>query len=79
VSADFEARAARRRQTWKGGVARSFAEMEDLDLEFWLGATPGERIRAVREMAEDAMSSKEQNGSAERLQRSVGGVRDRRG
>jgi hypothetical protein len=76
VSASFDERAARRRAEWQGGVARSFEEMERHDLEFWLRATPGERIRAIAELAATVAALKGDDG---RLQRSVGGVRPRVG
>ena len=47
------ARAAERRRTWTGGVARSFAEMDAADLAFWQAATPSERIHAVTLLIDD--------------------------
>ena len=72
-------RAERRRRTWSGGVAHSFAEMDEIDLQFWLRATPAERVRAVTELALTIFEPRTNDGSAPRLQRSVGGVRPRKG
>jgi hypothetical protein len=71
-------RAEARRKGWSGGVARSFAEMEEIDLEFWLSATPAERIRAVTELIAQMRWIGGERGPAPRLQRSVGGTRPRR-
>ena len=72
-------RAEARRRTWSGGVVRSFEEMEEVDLEFWLRATPEQRIRAVTELIVEMSWIGGERGPAPRLQRSVGGVRCRRG
>ena len=74
---DRAARAAERRRTWTGGVAKSFAEMEQADLEFWRAATPGERIRAVTLLIEEMCALRGERGPGPRLQRSVGGTRKR--
>lgn len=42
-----EERAACRRANWTGGVARSFEEADAADGDFWMKATPQERLRAV--------------------------------
>ena len=70
-----EQRARIRRATWTGGVARSFAEMEDIDLTFWLSVTPAERMLAMWSLVEDSLSLKGHGGPPPRLQRSVGGAR----
>jgi hypothetical protein len=61
-------------------VARSFEEAEERDLEFWLAATPQERIRGVTELIAEMHAL---TGAADepvpRLQRSVGGARPRKG
>ncbi|HEY8079512.1 MAG TPA: hypothetical protein VIF62_35520 [Labilithrix sp.] len=72
-------RAERRRATWTGGVARSFDEMEEADLEFWLSATPEERIRSVTMLIDEMRAMEGDDGPRPRLQRSVGGVRPRKG
>ncbi len=46
-------RAEERRATWTGGVAHGFVAMEQADLEFWLAATPAERVRAVTLLIEE--------------------------
>ncbi len=79
MSDSFEARAAARRTTWQGGVARSFEEMEARDLEFWLRASPAERIRAVHLLSFEIARLKGDDGPPPRLQRSLGGVRPRVG
>ena len=68
-------RAERRRRTWSGGVAHSFAEMDEIDLQFWLRATPAERVRAVTELIDEMRAMMGEDGPTPRLQRSVGGVR----
>jgi hypothetical protein len=75
---DAASRAARRRAQWTGGVAHSFQEMDEVDLDFWLAITPANRVRAMWSIVEDALALKGQSGPAPRLQRSVGGVRPRR-
>ena len=76
---DAASRAARRRAEWTGGVARSFAEMDEIDLDFWLAMTPEARVRTMWSIVEDALALKGHRGPAPRLQRSVGGVRPLRG
>jgi len=72
-----EKRAEERRRTWRGGVARSFDEMAEVDLEFWLAMTPEDRLRAMWSLVEDQLALQGQNGPPPRLQRSVGGIRTR--
>jgi hypothetical protein len=72
-------RAAHRRATWSGGVVRSFAEAEERDLEFWLAATPQERLRGVTQLIHEMAMMEGARGPSPRLQRSVGGTRPRRG
>jgi hypothetical protein len=74
---DREARAEQRRRNWTGGIAKSFAEMEEADLAFWMKATPGERIRGVTMLIDDMLAMKGERGPTPRLQRSVGGARPR--
>ncbi|GAC1599071.1 MAG: hypothetical protein NVS3B20_21000 [Polyangiales bacterium] len=71
-------RAAYRRTHWRGGVAHSRAEAEEFDLEFWMSATPAERIRGVAQLVEEMGKVVDEHGSPARLQRTVGGVRPRR-
>ena len=74
------ARAARRRREWTGGVAESFAAMEEADLDFWQRMTPEERMGCVFEMWVEQSAPEEPGHEApRRLQRSVGGTRPRRG
>ena len=72
-----EARRARRRREWKGGVARSFEELATTDLDFWLSMTPAARMRAMWSITEDVLALQGDHGPTPRLQRSVGGVRPR--
>lgn len=71
------ARAEHRRRTWTGGVAHSFEEMEELDLDFWLAATSSERMCAVCTLMDELRLLKGDHGPTPRLQRAVGGVRER--
>ena len=75
----LSARATYRRTHWVGGVAGSHAEADEMDVEFWANATPGERVRGVTQLIDEMRTSKEHDGSPDRLQRTVGGVRARRG
>jgi len=72
--AERQARAAHRRDTWQGGVAR-LADMEAMDDEFWGAMSPADRFIAVWE------ASREQYGidteASTGLRGSVGGVRRR--
>lgn len=73
------ARAARRRANLTGGVAGSFAEMEEIDLAQWQELLPAERLEAVFDMwSEQANQTREADEAPARLPRSVGGVRLRR-
>jgi len=56
-------------------VAQSFAEMEQVDLEFWLAMEPADRLRMVWSLVEDSLALQGSHG----LQRLVGGVRPLRG
>ena len=76
---DFEARAAERRKHWRGGVVRSHEEMAARDLEFWAAMTPEQRLAAVFELMEQLRLLGGDDGPAPRLDRSVGGVRPRKG
>ncbi len=71
-------RAEARRRSWKGGVAKSFDEMERVDLDFWLSMSPRERLEMMWSLVEDSLALEGHDGPAPRLQRSVGGVRPRR-
>ena len=79
VADSREDRAERRRLTWTGGVARDAAAMEDADLEFWMAATPAERVRGVTMLIDEMRWMRGERGPSPRLDRSVGGVRPLRG
>ena len=73
------ARAQWRREHWTGGVAKA-ADMEEVDLDFWLSMPPEERLGAVFDMWDEQLSLKDPaHEASSRLQRSVGGVRNRGG
>lgn len=72
-------RAKERCRTWTGGVAHDAAEMAAADLEFWMAATAGERVRGVTMLIDDMRWMRGDLGPGPRLQRAVGGVRPRCG
>ncbi len=72
-------RAAYRRANWVGGVAQSHDEAAELEVEFWMHATPAERILGVTQLVEEMRTLGNPHESPARLQRTVGGVRPRRG
>ncbi len=79
VSANVS-RAAERRRTWTGGVARSPSEMDRISTDFWLAMSPEERIGSVFELWDEQMRLQDpEHEPSARLQRAVGGVRPRRG
>jgi hypothetical protein len=51
--------------------------MEEVDIDFWLAATPEERISAVFELDAELRSLKGDDEDPPRLQRAVGGIRRR--
>jgi hypothetical protein len=78
--ADREQRAAFRRAHWTGGVARGHAEMAVANAEFWRGVSGDDKLGYVFDMWAEQMKLKDPTYEAPaRLQRSVGGVRPRRG
>jgi hypothetical protein len=73
-----ETRANRRRREWTGGLAKSFEELDEIDLDAWLAIEPAKRLAMVFDLWDEQMSLKDpQHEPAARLQRSVGGVRPR--
>jgi hypothetical protein len=74
-----EQRRARRASTWRGGVTKSFAEMEEADWEFWQAMTPEARLRSIWSIVEETLALQGHDGPTPRLQRSIGGVRPRKG
>jgi hypothetical protein len=70
----FEKRAAERRANWQGGVARSWAELEEQGLEFWRTATPSARLDAMWGALVDAWIIKGKNGPPPGFQGSLVGV-----
>jgi hypothetical protein len=71
---DADARAARRRKTWTGGRARSFVELEDKGLEFWVNAEPGAKLQAMWDAIVEAWILGGKDGPPPRLQGSTFGV-----
>jgi hypothetical protein len=70
--AEREARAAERRGTWQGGIAK-LADMEAVDDEFWGAMLPADRFIAVWEASRELYGiDTEASGG---LRGSVGGVR----
>jgi hypothetical protein len=76
---DISERRRAREATWAGGVARSFAEMDTIDLAFWQRAAAAERLQTVWSLVEDALALQGNDGPPPRLQRLVGGVRALKG
>ena len=73
-------RAAYRRAHWAGGVARSHAEVAQVNAEFWRGVSGDDKLGYVFDMWAEQMKLKDPSYEAPaRLQRFVGGVRPRRG
>jgi hypothetical protein len=68
-----------RLETWTGGVARSFTEMDETDLDFWLAMDGVERLKVVWSLVEEQLALRGEHGAPPRLQRLVGGVRPLRG
>lgn len=60
-----------------GGVAKSFAEIEQFDLEAWKKVPGAERVLAIWSLTSEAHTFAGNDGPLPRLQRSVGGVRPR--
>ena len=75
---DRAARAAERRRSWQSGVAKDFAEMAERDLAWWASIVPEERLGMVFELwNEQASLSQDPHEDSGRLQRAIGGVRQR--
>lgn len=75
MDAGFRARAEeRKRRGMFGGVARSHEELDERDLEFWLGVDPAERIGAACLLHEEARLLRN-DAPFPGLQGSPGGVR----
>ena len=70
----FRRRAAARRATWSGGVARSFDELEEMGLEFWRNASSSAKLNAMWQLLVDAWVVEGKHGSPPRFQGSIIGV-----
>ena len=73
-SKDFEARAAHRRATWSGGVARSFAELDDRGLDFWVHADSSTKFQAMWDAIVEAWVVSGKHGPPPRFQGSTFGI-----
>jgi hypothetical protein len=74
--AETRAEARRQRATW-GGVTNSHDELRARDLEYWLAQAPLDRLEACWILQEEIHMLAQGNEHPARLQRSVGGVRER--
>ena len=70
----YEKRAALRRASLQGRVARSWEELEEGGLEFWRSATPAARLSAMWQALVDAWVIKGKHGPPPGFQGSVVGV-----
>ena len=79
-AAEREAHARARRTEWSGGVVRRGPELDAANSAFWQAVSADKRLGYVFDMCAEQMSLKDPAYEAPaRLQRSVGGVRPRRG
>ena len=60
-----------------GGVAKSLSEMEEVDRTWWASMTPEERLASIFDLWAEQSSLGENGEAPARLQRSLGGVRQR--
>lgn len=80
IDADALERSRLRRARWTGGVASRGPAMDEVSAELWRSVSPDERLGYVFDMWDEQMSLKDPSYEASaRLQRSVGGVRPRKG
>jgi hypothetical protein len=49
--------------------------MDEIDLDFWLGMKPEDRLRAMWSLVEDSLALEGTDGSLPPLQKAIGGVR----
>jgi hypothetical protein len=70
----FEERAARRRSKMVGGVARSFAELEEAGQRFWEAASMQDKLQATHAMLFEAWVLQGRNGPPPRFDGSTWGV-----
>ena len=74
MDAAYLARAALRRAKMRGGVARSFDELERAGLEYWQDADGAARLEAIWELIVDAWVLKGEHGPSPRFDGSTCGV-----
>jgi hypothetical protein len=74
MDSDFERRAAERRGRLSGGVARSFAELEEAGVRYWASATFAERLQATYEAVADSWIIQGKNGTPPRFDGSSWGI-----
>ena len=75
IRSEAEQRAAVRRATWQGGMAKLGGPAEAADANFWQNATPAQRFDAVVLMAMEMWQMEGHDGTVPRLRGSAGGVR----
>jgi hypothetical protein len=76
-AAKAQERAEERRRTWTGGVAHSFAELDELDLASWQKVSKVDRVLTIWPLTLEALAFAGYDGPPPRLQRSAGGIRQR--
>lgn len=74
VDSAYKLRAEERRRRLRGGVAKSFEDLEEAGLVFWATATADERLRAIFEMHIDAWIVGGKLGPAPRFDGSTWGI-----
>lgn len=70
----FARRAAARRASWSGGVARSFEELEAAGAAFWADAPPDVKLAAMWQLLVDAWVIEGKHGPPPGFQGSVVGI-----
>ncbi len=71
---EYERRAAERRNRLRGGVARSFDDLDKASREFWRQATPEVKLQAMFDALVEAWILKGSHGSPPRFDGSTWGV-----
>ena len=70
----FARRAAARRASWRGGVAKSFDELEEAGAAFWAEAPPAAKLAAMWQLLVDAWVIEGKHGSPPGFQGSIVGI-----
>jgi len=74
LDSEYEKRAAARRARMTGGVARSFAELDEASREFWAHASFAEKLQATHDALAEAWTLKGRHGPPPRFDGSTWGV-----